>query len=115
LKPISVPALPVQVVRRQRVPPLDDAALFEAARPVSPDGTVRNDPAKVRAREDAQVRAALAAGPCAVIVLVGAHDLSDSVRRLGRGSCQYIRVACRRYVEFGEVEGARRAGQDPAE
>jgi hypothetical protein len=90
---------------------LDDANLLEAARPVSPDGTVRDDPAKVRAREVAQVRAALASGPAAVIVLGGAHDLAGSVRRVGKGSCEYLRVATPHYVEFGEAE---RAGRGPA-
>ena len=65
--------------------PLDDADLLEGAKPVRPDGTVRFDPKKVEARHDGQVRRALAAGPCAVIVLGGAHDLSARVRRLGGG------------------------------
>jgi hypothetical protein len=51
--------------------PPDDAALLDAARPVLPNGKVWADAAKVLEREDAQVRAALASGPCAVIVLGG--------------------------------------------
>lgn len=78
--------------------PLDDADLLEAAKPVQPDGTVRFDPEKVEARHDGQVRRALAAGPCAVLVLGGAHDLSASVRRLGGGSTEYIRVTPKRYA-----------------
>jgi hypothetical protein len=91
-----------------QVLPLDNAALLEAARPVLPDGTVRTDPEKVREREKAPVRAALAAGPCAVIVLGGGHDLTDSVRRLGMGSCEYLRVVTQRYAEFAGVEEAAR-------
>jgi hypothetical protein len=77
-----------------QVLPLDDAALLDAARPVLPDGKVRADPEPVRAREDAQVRAALAAGPCALIVLGGGYDLSDSVRRLVKGRCDVDQPYC---------------------
>jgi hypothetical protein len=87
-----------------QVLPLDDEALLQAARPVLPDGTVRADPAKVRAREVAQVRAALAAGPCALIVLGGAHNLTDSVRRLGKGTCDYLRIVTRAYQEFAAID-----------
>jgi hypothetical protein len=52
-----------------------------------------------RAREDAQVKAALASGPVSVIVLGGGHDLSDSVRRVGGGTVEYLRVTTRGYVE----------------
>lgn len=84
--------------------PLDDADLLEGARPVRSDGAVRFDHDKVEARHDGQVRRALAAGPCAVLVLGGAHDLSASVRRLGGGSTEYIRVTPKRYAE---VTGGR--------
>jgi hypothetical protein len=53
------------------------------------------DLANLAARHDAQVRAVLDNGPFALIVLGGAHDLSDSVRRLGGGHCEYIRVTTR--------------------
>lgn len=78
--------------------PLDDADLLEGANPVRPGGTVRFDHDRVEARHDGQVRRALAAGPCAVLVLGGAHDLSASVRRLGDGTTEYIRVTPKRYV-----------------
>lgn len=74
---------------------LDDRQLLEAAKPITPDGRVRFDAEKVRAREDAQVRAALDDGPCSLIVLGGAHDLSDSVRRVAGGDCEYVRVRLR--------------------
>jgi hypothetical protein len=38
--------------------------------------------AKLETRHDAQVKAALASGPCAFIILGGGHDLSASVRLL---------------------------------
>jgi hypothetical protein len=52
--------------------PLDDEAALARAKPVGPDGKARADPAAVEARHDAQVRAALASGPCAFIILGGA-------------------------------------------
>ena len=63
---------------------------------------MKADAAMVRAREEAQVRAALKAGPVAIIVLGGAHDLGDSVRALGRGRCAYVRVTTTRYREVAE-------------
>jgi hypothetical protein len=56
---------------------------------------------EVAAREDAQVKAVLAKGNFGLIVLGGSHDLSDSVRQLGQGQCDYIR-ATRRFKEFSE-------------
>lgn len=79
--------------------PLDDADLLEGAKPIRPDGTVRFDADRVEARHDGQVRRALAAGPVAVLVLGGAHDLSASVRRLGDGTTEYIRLTPKRYAE----------------
>lgn len=81
--------------------PLDDADLLEGAKPIRPDGTVRFDPDRVEARHDGQVRRALAAGPVAVLVLGGAHDLSASVRRLGDGTTEYIRLTPKRYAGAG--------------
>jgi hypothetical protein len=54
---------------------------------------MRITPATLTARHDAQV---------GLIVLGGAHDLSESVRRLGGGHCEYIRVATRWFVEVSE-------------
>jgi hypothetical protein len=72
--------------------PPDDEDLLGRARPVRPDGTARVDPTKVEARHDGLVKAALASGPVAVIVLGGSHDLSGSVRRHGGWGCEYIWV-----------------------
>jgi hypothetical protein len=79
---------------------LDDGRLLDAARPITPDGRVRFDAEKVRQREDAQVKAALDDGPCSLVVLGGAHDLSGSVRRVAGGDCEYVRVTTRSYREF---------------
>jgi hypothetical protein len=94
---------PLAAGELQQVLPHDDAALLDAARPVSPDGQLPTDPVKVKAREDAQVKAALASGPCALIVLGGGHDLTGSVRSLSNGTCQYMRVVTRRYKEFANA------------
>jgi hypothetical protein len=76
--------------------PLDDEELLEQAKPQQ--GKV--DPAKNEARHDAQVKAALDSGPCALLILGGGHDLTASVRRLGKGKVEYVRVTTARYKEF---------------
>jgi hypothetical protein len=65
----------------EEVLPLDDAEALE-----------QMDLANWALRHDPQVKAVLDNGPFALIVLGGAHDLGDSVRRLGGGHCEYIRV-----------------------
>ena len=82
--------------------PLDDADLLDRAKPITPEGKVRLDPEKLKARQVAQVKAVMDKGGFGLIVLGGAHDLSDSVRRLGQGRCEYIRVTTRRFREFSE-------------
>jgi hypothetical protein len=84
--------------------PLDADGLLDRAKPITPDGKVREDPAKLRARHDGHVRAALASGPCALIVLGGSHDLSASVRRLGKGTTEYLRVTTTGYREVAGGE-----------
>lgn len=79
----------------EEVLPLDDAELLDAARPIGG----KLDPDKVRARQDAQVRAALKQGPFALVVLGGAHDLSESLRNVPGGGCEYIRVLAQCYVK----------------
>jgi hypothetical protein len=61
----------------------------------------------MRARHDAQVKLAMTQGPVALLLLGGAHDLSDSVRRLAPG-CEYVRVTTWLYRELtgGPGEGA---------
>jgi len=80
--------------------PLDDEERLEQAKP--PKGKL--DPAKVEARHDAQVKAALDSGPCALLILGGGHDLTASVRRLGKGKVEYVRVTTSRYKEFAGSE-----------
>lgn len=82
--------------------PLEDGEALEKAKPVTLSDGVKLDPVKVEARHDAQVKLASAGGPVAVIVLGGAHDLSPSVRRLGSGKAEYLRVTTRRLKEVGE-------------
>jgi len=81
--------------------PLEDADALEKAKPISPSG-VKFDPLKIEARHDAQVKAVIKEGPVAVIVLGGSHDLSASVRRLGGGNCEYLRVTRKRFKEMAE-------------
>jgi hypothetical protein len=86
------------------VMPRDDEELLASAKPVTPDGKVRVEPAKLEARHDAQVKAALANR--AVYLHPGwGHDLSRSVRRLAGERAEYIRVTTSRYKEL--------AGQEP--
>ena len=85
----------------EQVLPLDDADLLERAKPITPSG-VKLDRERVAAREDAQVKAVMAKGGFGLIVLGGSHDLSDSIRRLGQGRCEYIRVTTKRFKEFAE-------------
>jgi hypothetical protein len=82
----------------KEVLPLDDAELLEKANPTT-GGRVKFDQAKVAARRDAIVRAATRREGVAVIILGGGHNLSDSVRRVGGGRCEYIRVTTRRFRE----------------
>jgi hypothetical protein len=68
--------------------------------PVGPDGRVRFDAAADDTTEVAMVAAAIRAGPVAVIILGGDHDLSAQVARQGEGRVRYIRVKTARYVQF---------------
>lgn len=83
--------------------PLDDDATLEAAKPVAPSGALRADPAKRQAREDAQVQAALKSGSLSFLILGGDHDLSDSVRRLGGGTTEYLRITTSQYIEVAHA------------
>lgn len=75
--------------------PLEDEQVFERARP-----SAMPNPAANEAREDAQVRAALAHGLFAFIVLGGGHDLTDNVNRLAGSDCEYLRVSTKWYKAF---------------
>jgi len=81
--------------------PLDDEQLLEQAKPVKPDGTLKLDPAKLEARHDGQVKAALASGPVSFIVLGAAHDLPPNIQKLD-GSTEYIRVTTNSVARFAD-------------
>lgn len=72
--------------------PIESETPFEGANPVSEDGTVTLDLKKNEQREDAQVRNLLKGEPLVVVVLGGAHDLSDNIIRLADESCRYVSV-----------------------
>ena len=82
--------------------PLEDEAAYRAADPVDSNGVVTIDAEKNEAREDGQVRLLLDSGPFALIVLGGAHDLSDNVHRLSGGQAEYIRVEVEVWKELGQ-------------
>ena len=71
------------------------------AKPITPSGEVKLDPAMMKARNDAQVRMAFKHGPVAVVILGGAHDLTDSASRFTDGRCECFRVTTRRFRELG--------------
>jgi hypothetical protein len=83
----------------QAVLPLDDAALLDAAKPRLKNGEVVPDPAAKVARQDGMVRTLLKAGPIAVAVLGGAHDLTANVQRVAPPWCEYLRVTVKAYQE----------------
>ena len=86
----------VALGRLDAVLPLDDAKLLDAAGPNLPGG--KQDSAAIADREAAMVKKSLAAGPVAVIICGGAHDLSAAVLSADQ-TAEYIRVATRGYVE----------------
>ncbi|NQV28103.1 MAG: hypothetical protein HQ518_27440 [Rhodopirellula sp.] len=62
------------------VAPAEDANAYEDANPVKPDGTIIFNEKSNEARENAIVKNLMkASGGTAVLVLGGAHDLSDNV------------------------------------
>jgi hypothetical protein len=50
------------------------------------------------------VQAALKDGAFALVLLGGAHDLTERVRRHAGGLCEYLRVTTRGYQEFPREE-----------
>ncbi len=85
----------------EAVLPLEDADTHSASNPVKEDGSVSLDHEKIEAREDAQVRLVLDGGPVAVIILGGAHDLSDNLERQSDGKAEYIRVKVKAWKQIG--------------
>lgn len=73
--------------------PAEDESVYEQADPLAGTaGRLIFDGAANDARQTAIVRRLLDKGPIAVVVLGADHDLSDQVRQLGRGRCEYVRV-----------------------
>jgi hypothetical protein len=85
----------------RQVLPLDDAKLLDAAKPRLKNGEVVPDAAAKAARQDAMVRALLKAGPVAVAVLGGAHDLREALASDGGAGCEYMRVNVAVFREMG--------------
>lgn len=83
--------------------PLEDEKAYRAANPLADDGTVTLDRQKIEERQDGQVRLLLNSGPFSVIVLGGAHELSDNVERLSGGKAEYIRVEVEAWENVAEV------------
>ena len=81
--------------------PAEEAGVFEQANPVGDDGKVDFDKKRNTAREDAVVRTLLKAGPLAVIVMGGAHDLADNAERLSHGMCEVV-VTMKAYRKVAE-------------
>jgi hypothetical protein len=86
----------------QRVLPLDDAKLLDLAKPRLHNGQVVPDPAAKAKRQDAMAQALLKAGPVAVAVIGGSHDLTDALNRQGAAGTEYLRISVREYKELAE-------------
>ena len=72
--------------------PSEDESVYEQANPLTGDGQLRFDSRANGARQVAIVRRLLDSGSLAVVILGGDHDLSEQVRQLGGGRCEYVRV-----------------------
>lgn len=59
------------------------------------DGDVTLDADKIEARQDALLRKLIENDAFVLVILGGAHDLSDNVARLSDGACDYVRVTTR--------------------
>ena len=86
----------------ESVLPADDAEAYAEANPITEDGAVDLDPQRIEAREDAIVRRLVDSEGCKLLILGGAHDLSDNVARLGKGNVELIVVDTQAWERFGE-------------
>lgn len=84
------------------VSPLDEADLLKTANPIQ-GGKIAFDAAADEAREDTMARRLMAAGPVAVVILGGEHDLADNLRKVSR-SHTYTKLQTPKYLE---LEGAK--------
>jgi hypothetical protein len=72
-------------------------------RPVTPAGA--GVPVAQAARQDEMVRAMRTSGEAVAVVILGAeHDLSASVRRLGQGRVEYVRVTTKQVERLVDEE-----------
>ena len=82
----------------KQVHAVDTDETLSLTNPLLPDGTLRKVPSDaIEKREDHMVRRVLQTGGNAVVILGGAHDLSDNVSRLGNGRLGLITVTTRAY------------------
>tara|TARA_R110002111_G_scaffold248400_1_gene312030 strand:+ start:45465 stop:46145 length:681 start_codon:yes stop_codon:yes gene_type:complete len=75
----------------QTVLPVEDAAAFEAANPLKPDGKIVFNEKAGERRENAIVRNLQKGSGVVVITLGAGHDLRDNLKRLGV-ACKYQRA-----------------------
>lgn len=87
----------------EEVLPMEDQELLDAANPVTAEGQVQYDEENVQARRDAIVKNVLKAGPFGLMILGGDHDLTENVKRVSGGKCEYIRVTLNRYKQVEEI------------
>jgi len=80
--------------------PVEDTQAYEDANPVMENGGVVLDRRKIKARQDAQVQRLLQADRFTLVILGGAHNLSDSIDRISCGTCEYVKITTRWYREF---------------
>lgn len=81
--------------------PIDDATLLDEATP-----TVDDEPQFIHeggeAREDAILRALMKGGPLVVVVLGGAHDLTNNLMAAAATDVEYLTVTTRSYREASQ-------------
>ena len=87
----------------EEILPMEDEDILDAANPVTAEGQVQFDAEKVKARRDAVVKNVLKARPFGLMILGGDHDLTENVKRVGGGRCEYIRVTLNRYKRVEEI------------
>lgn len=78
--------------------PTETQESLQAGAPFDAEGSVKLDDSKIEQREDVIVEHLLKGGPVSMIVLGGAHDLSDNLPN----NCEYIRVATNEYRKLAE-------------
>jgi hypothetical protein len=93
----------LQTGELREVLPIEEYEAKRAACLISADGKYRIDPEAMERREDAIVKNLLNVEAMSVVVLGGAHDLTDNLGRLAGGCCRYIRVETNAYHEASQT------------